>query len=77
MLSCLQISAHDIDRAIWSFRDCDDLFAEVDRDTLRLDVARSPGKVITKFLPRGYWRAVINEGYKTAFRVEIVQEGYR
>jgi len=77
MVPRLQISAHDINRAIRSFRDRDDLFAEVDGDTLRLDVARGPGEVVRKFLPRGHWGAVVDEGYETALRVEIVQEGYR
>ena len=75
MLPRLQISAHDIDRTIWSFRDRDDLFAKADGDTLGLDVVRGPGEVVGEFLPGGYWRAVINEGYETALRVEIVQEG--
>ena len=77
MFPCLQISAHNIDRAIWSFRDRDDLLAEVDRDAFRLDVVRGPGEVISEFLPGGYRRAIINEGNQAALRVEIVQKGYR
>jgi len=77
MLPCLQILAHDIDHAIRPSRDCDDLLAEVDRDTLRLDVLRGPSEVVGEFLPRGYWRAVVNKGSKTALGVEVVQEGYR
>ena len=77
MLPCLQISAYDIDRAIWSFRDRNDLLAEVYGDTLRLDVVRGPGEIVGEFLPRGYLRAIINEGYKATLRVQIVQEGYR
>ena len=77
MLPRLQVSTHDIDSTVRSFRDCDDLFTEVDRDTLGLDVTRGPGEVVSEFLPCGYRRAIINEGKETALRVEVIQEGYR
>lgn len=77
MFPCLQISAHDIDRAVRPPRDCDDLLAEVDRNALRLDILRGPSEVVGELLPRRYWRIVVNEGNETALRVEVVQEGYR
>ena len=53
------------------------MLAEVDRDTLGLNITRGPSKIVGKFLPRGYLRAVVNEGDEATFRVEIVYEGDR
>lgn len=76
MLSCLQISAHNVHCAIWALWDCDNLFAKEDRDPFRLDVVCGPGKVVSKLLSRGDWRAIVNKRHETTLTVEVVQEGY-